>query len=148
MEPSRSSPPAAVVMAGAAAILGAIPGVFAAFMGAFWLLLFVAGIVRLPWTEGGDPGEILMLPVLAQLSLFAVGLPVLLVLGAVRLLGRRDRLLLVFACLPVTLFALWRLVTLDESGNAWLLLLVLGPAVAPLFALAPSVRRWLDPHPA
>jgi hypothetical protein len=149
MGPSRSSPPAAVVVAGVAAIVGAVPGVFAAFMGAIWLLVFLAGIVALPWTEGADPGEVLMMPVLTQLCLFAVGLPVLLVMGAVRLLGRRDRLLLVFSCLPVTLFAVWRLLMASAGdGNAWLLLLVLGPAVAPLFALAPSVRRWLDPHPA
>lgn len=128
--------------------MGAVPGAFVALVGAYWLLVFVAGMLQLPWTEGGDPGEVLMMPVQAQLSLLAAGLPVLLVMGAVRLLQRRDRRLLLVSCLPVTLFALWRLVTaVGGGGNAWLLLVVLGPALAPLFALAPSVRQWLDPGP-
>jgi hypothetical protein len=116
MGPSRSSPPVAVVVAGVAAIVGAVPGVFAALLGAGWLLVFIEGIVALPWTEGADPGEVLMLPMLVQLSLSAVGLPV-------RMAAAGDR-------------------------NAWPLLLALGPAVAPVVAFAPSVRRWLDPHPA
>jgi hypothetical protein len=37
---------------------------------------------------------------------------------------------------------------LAGNGEGWFLLVLLGPAVAPLFALAPSVRRWLEPHPA
>jgi hypothetical protein len=131
--------PTAAIVSGVGALLGVLPAALFALFGAFFLIFALAGIVR---------GQVLLSLGLAQLCLFAVGLPVLLVLGAVRLLRGRDRLLLVLSCLPVTLFAVGWLVTPGEIINPWLLLLLLGPAVAPLFALAPSVGRWLAAHTA
>ncbi|MET0764552.1 MAG: hypothetical protein ABWY29_06775 [Blastococcus sp.] len=73
----------------------------------------------------------------------------LLVVGAVRLMSRRSRWVLVLAGLPVTAFAGWRLVDVVlHGGQAWFLFLLMGPALAPLFALAPSVGHWLGERPA
>jgi hypothetical protein len=119
-------PPALVILAGVGAFMGVIPGLL---FGAFVLL---TGGIGLFYASN---------PVIA---LVCVVYPWLLVVGAVRLMAQRSRWLLISAGLPVTAFAGWVLL---HDGQAWQLLLLLGPALAPLFALAPSVGRWLAARP-
>lgn len=142
-----STPPAAAVLAAVGAIVGAVPAAFVALYGVVTVVLGVVGAVAV--TSAGDtPAADLLASGLAlagqvQLGLLAAGAPVLLVLGAVHLLTGRDRLLLLVTCLPVTAYAVWQL---GDGGGDWLLLVVAGPALAPLPALLPSVRRWLAPR--
>lgn len=142
------SPPAAAVLAGVGGLVAAIPGIVVVLMGFSWLSYMLPGILRLPFTHGGTPAQLAIQMLLVQGAVLAVGLPVLVVLGAIRLLTRRDRWMLIGSGLPLTLFGAWQLLgAVTLGGNAWPLLLLLGPAVAPLFALAPSVGRWLAGRP-
>ncbi len=125
-EPDDEWPPALVVLAGVGAFIGAVPGVL------FGVVVLLSGGIALIGLTN---------PVIA---LVCVVLPWLLVLGAVRLMTRRSRWLLICAGLPVTAFAAWRGV---HEGALWELLIVAGPALAPLLAMAPSVGRWLVAEP-
>jgi hypothetical protein len=142
-------PPAAVVLAGIGAMIGLLPGALMALVGSYWLAIFVIQALWLPFTEGGSAETVLRSARFLEASLLAVGLPVLLLVGLIHLMRRRDRRLLIVACLPVTAIAAWHLVGhVSGSGDdGWVALVLLGPAVAPLFALAPSVRRWLAERP-
>jgi hypothetical protein len=149
-------PPAAVVLAGIGAMIGLLPGALMALIGSWWLAVFVIQTLWLPFTEGGSAETVLRSAETVlrsarflEASLLAVGLPVLLLVGLIHLMRRRDRRLLIVACLPVTAIAAWHLVGhVSGSGDdGWVALVLLGPAVAPLFALAPSVRRWLAERP-
>jgi hypothetical protein len=139
-----SRPPIAAILAGVAAFAGAVPLAAVALGGALWGVFILAGIIRLPWTWGGDPLVVLQLAASLQGGLLVVGFPFLLVTAAIRLLAGRDRLMLVVCCLPVTLVVVWSLLIVLAGGwvNPWLFAL-LGPAVAPLFALWPSVGGWV-----
>ncbi len=124
--PDEDWPPALVIVAGVGAFLGAVPGVlFAAFV-------VMTGGLGLFYVA--DPA----------IATVCVVLPALLVVGAVRLMSRRGRWLLICAGLPVTAFAGWMLVgVVLGDGAAWPLLALLGPAGAPLLAMQPSVGEWL-----
>jgi hypothetical protein len=76
----------------------------------------------------------------------ALALPVVQAVGATRLMARRGRWLLVVSGLPMTVIVVRALVEVIATGGhtrAGLLLVFLGPALAPLLALLPSVGRWL-----
>ena len=92
-----------------AALAGAVPGLLPFLLGIGWLYYSLSGVAGLLFSHGAVPGEVAVLALLVQGSLLAAGLPVLVVMGAVRLLG---------------------------------------PALAPLLALAPSVGRWVATRPA
>jgi len=124
-------PPALAVLAGVGAFIGAVPGI-----------LFVLSV---PLTSGLSLGAVLAD---ARFAYVCVVLPWLLVTGAVRLMSRRGRRLLVLAGSSVTAYAAWVLhdaVVHDRPATQ--LFLVAGPALAPLAALAPSVGRWLASAP-
>ena len=142
--PAEEWPPALVIAAGVGAFLGAVPGVFLMLVGSVAFLLGVVGVVLLPWSDGVTGGVLLSLALTVQLGAAAVVLPVLQVMGAVRLMSRRDRWLLVFSGLPTTALSAWVLVEVVLSDRqAWQLLVLLGPTLAPVLALLPSVGRWL-----
>jgi hypothetical protein len=136
-------------------MIGLLPGALMALIGSWWLAVFVIQALWLPFTEGlpstegGSAETVLRTAGFLEASLLAVGLPVLLLVGLIHLMRRRDRRLLIVACLPVTAIAAWHVVGhVSGSGDdGWVALVLLGPAVAPLFALAPSVRRWLAERP-
>jgi hypothetical protein len=145
----KERPPGLVVLAAVAAFVGCIPGVFVAFAGSLAVSFSFVTLWRLPFTSGGLDDDlltaVLRFGAVLQGGLLAVGVPVLLTMGAVRLLLRRDRWMLFLAGLPVTAVTAWQLLDPPvlgpgEAGT----LLVIGPALAPLVALAPSVGRWVD----
>jgi hypothetical protein len=142
-------PPAAVILAALTSLIGLVPALIVLVVGLPWFLLLLAGVFRLPFSEGADPAEVLMQAVLLQGSLLAVGLPVVMLCGVVGLLKRRDRTLLIVSYLPATALASWsvydQLVRGGTSG--WIALVLLAPASAPLVALLPSVGRWLPGRP-
>jgi hypothetical protein len=127
-------------------LIGLLPALVLLVLGLPWFLLFLAGVLALPFSENAAPGEVLLLAVQVQLAALAVGLPVLMLLGVIRLLKRRDRKLLIAGYLPGTGLAAW--FAYDHvargGGSGWLVLLLLGPASAALFASAPSVGRWIS----
>lgn len=93
----------------------------------------------------------LVLACAAAVAALVVALPVLQLVGALRLLRRRGRRLLLASGLPVTAgwgaLVLVPLVTGSEPGP-WFLLVLLAPfALPPIFALMPSVGRWLATAP-
>ena len=124
-QPDDEWPPALVILAGVGAFIGAVPGVL------FGVVVLLSGGIALIGLAN------------PAIALVCVVLPCLLVLGAVRLMTRRSRWLLIATGLPVTAFAAWRAV---HEGQVWVLLLA-GPALAPLLAMAPSVGRWLMAEP-
>ena len=129
MHPTKQDddwPPVLVIIAGVGAFTGAIPG-----------LLYGVFVVL----TGGLALYAVVNPVIA---LVCVALPWLLVVGAVRLMTQRSRWLLICTGLPVTAFLVWMLLT---DGPPWQFAWLLGPAVAPLVAMAPSVGRWLESKP-
>ncbi|TFV66779.1 UNVERIFIED_ORG: hypothetical protein E4P37_05450 [Bacillus sp. AZ43] len=151
---ARPGPPAVVVLAAVGAMVGTLPAVLAALVGLVALLFGVSAAVAVPFSDGWSAtdaaaaGAALLRHL--QLSLLAMGSPVLLFLGAVDLLAGRNRLLLVLTCLPVTAFAVRRLVDeplLAGHGATWLLAVLAGPALAPLLALLPPARRWVASGP-
>jgi hypothetical protein len=124
--PDDEWPPVLVIVAGVGAFIGAVPWVL------FGMFVVASGGVGLLYATS---------PAIATVC---VVLPCLLVVGAVRLMTRRGRWLLICAGLPVTAFAGWMLVGVAlGNGPAWQLLALLGPAGAPLLALQPSVGEWL-----
>lgn len=145
-QPDEPLPPAAVILAGLGAGIGALPSLAsgAVVLGAFRLVERVAAVI---------PGATLVLSTWTVQALFLISavaatlvLPVLQFWGALRLFTRDDRKLVVYGCLPLTVvvpLAAVELVLSGEAGNTRLLLLLLGPVAAGPFALSPSVRRWL-----
>ena len=143
-------PPVPMMLAAGTSLAGLVPALLAAVVGLPWLLIFLAGAFLLPFSEGADPDEVLLLTLQVQGGLLVVGLPVAMLLGGIRLLKRRDRKLLVVAYLPATAIAagwLFHGASTGSAGPWWAALLLLGPALAPAFALAPSVGRWLSTRP-
>jgi hypothetical protein len=138
-----------VTLALVCAIVGLVPGAVLALVASWWLLVFVIQALWLPFTEGGSAETVLQTAWFLELSLLGVGMPVLLLVGVVHLVRRRDRRLLIAACLPVTAFAGWQVYAqlAGTGGSGWVALVLLGPAVAPFLALAPSVGRWLVAAP-
>ena len=120
-------PPALVILAGVAAFMGTIPGVL------FGLFVLLTGGIGLLYAAA-----------LPLVPFFGLVVPWLLVVGAVRLMTQRSRWMLIAGGLPVTAAALWSLL---HDGDVVVLLLMLGPAVAPFPAMAPSVGRWLAERP-
>jgi hypothetical protein len=146
--PAEDWPPALVIAAGVGGFLTVVPAVFLAFVGSAAFLLAVGGVATLPWSDGATGEVLVSLALPVQLGAAAVALPVLQVVGAVRLMSRRDRWMLVFSGLPMTALAGWLLgEVLLSDGQAWPLLVLLGPTVAPVLALLPSVGRWLADAP-
>jgi hypothetical protein len=135
-----SRPPIATVLASVGAAVGALPFAVFALFGAPFLLFVLVGILQMPWTWDGDPDDVREAAVLLQGGLLVVGFPVLLVTAVVRLLARRDRLMLL-ACVPVTP-AMIGLVVLAEGWNLGLLVFVF-PLAASLTVLWPSVGGWV-----
>ncbi|RBY88979.1 hypothetical protein DQ244_14430 [Blastococcus sp. TBT05-19] len=115
------------LLAGVGASIGVLPGV-----------LFLLSV---PLTLGYTALVVLHVPLFAVVF---VVLPCLLGLGAVRLLSRRDRWVLVLGGSVVTAYVGWLAYRGLVHGEAtWPVLVLAGPALAPLAAMAPSVRRWL-----
>jgi hypothetical protein len=148
--PPDEWPPAPVVLAAVGATVGLLPGALLALAAAAWLALFVIQALLLPFAEGGSAEEVLQTAGFLEVSLLGLGLPVLLLVGLIHLMNRRDRRLLIAGCVPATVVAAWQLYGhLSGTGDhGWVALVLLGPAVAPMFALAPSVDRWLAERPA
>ncbi|MGY1803950.1 hypothetical protein ACI78T_11785 [Blastococcus sp. SYSU D00922] len=92
-------PPAAVVLAAACAVVGAVPAAFFSLLGVPLLVGILLEVVLRPRRLAGDPGELLERVVLLEGCLIGVGFFVLLVTAVVRLLTNRDRLLFVVSCL-------------------------------------------------
>jgi hypothetical protein len=129
--PAPEWPPPLAIVAGALAATGVLPGI-----------LFALGVV----VSLGYGLVLLGSPYLA--TAFVV-LPVLLGYGAVQLMSRRSRVPLLVGGLPVTAWIAWRLQDAAQ-GTGELpaeVFLLLGPGLAPLVALAPSVERWLRAAP-
>ena len=142
-------PPIAVVLAGITAMVGLLPALIVWMIGLFWFLVFLFSALLLPLWENSDPDEVLLLPLQLQGGALAAGLPILMLLGVIRLLKRRDRKLLVAAYLPGTLITAWLACDhlVGEGTSGWMVLVLLGPAGAPVFASMPSVGRWIAGRP-
>ena len=146
VRPGRVPPqdvPATVVLTGVAALTVVVPGL-AGLALSVWGVLALVTLLTEPVQLLDPPAESVLL-VVGGLSAGIV--PVLLVVGALRLLAGRGRMLLVWSGLPVTALLGWDVVEWwrgDQSG--WLFLLI-GPGLSPLLALTAPVARWVAPRP-
>jgi hypothetical protein len=144
-------PPAPVILAGIGSLVGVLPSLLVGGPAVYLVFGLVERLARAVPGSGevvySGPGQAIV-TILAVLA--ALALPVLQGWGAVALFRRRGRQLLVWGCLPVTVLVAigaGSALLSDDPGDAAILLVLLGPAAAPLFAVAPSVRRWLAERP-
>jgi hypothetical protein len=118
--------------AGVLGLVGALPTLF--------LAVVAVALGGLSADAGPDPWTYLLLAA-----------PVVQVLGAAWLLGRRSWLLLVLAVVPVAVLAgavVWAATGTADAGNPALpLLLLVAPVLAAVLAATPRVRRWVAGRP-
>jgi hypothetical protein len=134
-------PPAMVMCTSTAAVISAVPSIVPFVLGAVWFPVVALGFLVAPSLDGLR---------LTAASALGVAIPVLQVIALTRFFRRRGRWLLVVALLPSTAVICWFVVRAVGAGGdfAWVVLALLGPAAAPLLALAPSVGRWVAAGPA